>query len=68
MGTLRPGIPARFAPIVNTSERYMASGSSVFSPSRNGNVGVVGMSSTSQRANAVSYSRAMRVRARWALR
>ena len=41
-GMLIAGMPARSAGIVNTSDRYMASGSAVFSPSRNAVVGDVG--------------------------
>ena len=39
--------PARFVGIVNTSLRYIASGSAVFAPSGNATVGVVGLRSTS---------------------
>src|SRR5436309_6411460 len=67
-GTLKPGMPARFAPIVKMSLRYIASGSSVFSPIRNGNVGEAGSSMKSQRANASWYSRRMRLRARCAVK
>lgn len=54
--------------MVKRSERYMASGSSDFSPSRKGKLGVAGMSSASQRMKAAAYSRRMSVRARCALR
>ena len=53
-GTLIAGTPARFAGIVKMSDRYMASGSSVFSPIRNAVVGDVGETSTSKRSNARS--------------
>ena len=48
------GSPARFTEIVKTSERYIESGSAVFSPRRNAVVGAVGVAITSQRANACS--------------
>src|SRR5262249_31578615 len=62
-GTVSPGMPARLAPMVKMSLRYMASGSSTFSPSLNASVGAAGSNITSQRANASSYSLRMRVRA-----
>ncbi len=49
-GTLIPQIPARLAATEYTSARYIASGSSVFSPSLNAGVGVTGPISTSQRS------------------
>ena len=42
-----PGIPARFAGIVNMSARYMLSGSSVLSPILKAGVGEVGVKITS---------------------
>jgi hypothetical protein len=48
------GSPARFAPIVNTSERYIASGSAVLSPKRNPGTGDAGEAITSHRSNAAS--------------
>ena len=57
-----PGTPARFAGIVATSLRYIASGSSSFSPSLNAVVGAVGVASTSTFANAASKSRCTSVR------
>ena len=42
-GTEIPGLPARFAGTVNTSARYISSGSSVFSPKRKAGDGVVGV-------------------------
>ena len=53
-GTLIAGTPARFAGIVKTSERYIASGSPARSPMRNAVVGDVGETRTSNRANASS--------------
>ena len=53
-GTLIAGTPARFAGIVKTSDRYIASGSSARSPIRNAVVGDVGDTSTSKSANARS--------------
>src|SRR5262249_14741463 len=41
-GTLSAGMPARLAPIVKMSERYMARGSVAFSPILNAGVGEVG--------------------------
>jgi len=49
-----PGTPARFAGMVNTSERYIARGSSAFSPIRNAVVGEVGDTSTSKDSKARS--------------
>ena len=46
-GTDIAGWPARFDGIVQTSLRYIASGSAVFAPSSNATVGEVGESSTS---------------------
>ena len=48
------------------SERYIASGSSLFSPILNAVVGLVGVSSTSNFSNAAAKSRLMSVRAFWA--
>ena len=53
-GTLIAGTPARFAGIVKMSFRYIAIGSSTFSPTRNAVVGDVGETSTSKSANAFS--------------
>jgi hypothetical protein len=53
-GTLIAGTPARFAGIVNTSDRYIARGSSARSPIRNAVVGDVGDTSTSKSPNACS--------------
>ena len=41
-GTEIPGSPARFAPIVNTSDRYIASGSAIRSPILKPGTGEVG--------------------------
>ncbi|OUE08749.1 hypothetical protein CMsap09_07360 [Clavibacter michiganensis] len=57
-----PGTPARFAGIVVRSLRYIASGSSSFSPSLNAVVGADGVTSTSTCWNAASKSRWMSVR------
>ena len=51
-GTDIPGIPARFAESVKISDRYIARGSSVFSPIFQAAVGVTGEMSTSQDAKA----------------
>jgi hypothetical protein len=48
--------------MVARSLRYIASGSSTFSPSRNAVVGAVGLTSTSAFSNAASKSRVIRVR------
>ena len=53
--------------IVATSFRYMARGSSSFSPSLNAVVGAVGVASTSTVVNAASKSRCTSVRTFWAL-
>src|SRR5438874_986476 len=47
-----PGTPARSAPTVKTSFKYMESGSS-FSPCLNATLGVVGATITSTRATAI---------------
>ena len=57
-----PGTPARLAGMVAMSLRYIAIGSSSFSPSRNAVVGAVGETSTSACSNAASKSRAISVR------
>ena len=57
-----PGMPARFAGMVATSLRYIASGSSMRSPSLNGVVGAVGETSTSAFSKAAAKSRWMSVR------
>jgi hypothetical protein len=54
-----PGTPARFAGMVATSLRYMASGSSSFSPIGNAVVGAVGDTSTSATWKARAKSSAM---------
>ena len=61
-GSDMPGVPARLAGMVATSLRYIASGSSSFSPSRNAVVGAVGETSTSTCSNAAAKSRWMSVR------
>src|SRR5437867_11248245 len=60
-GTASPGIPARLAPIVKMSLKYIARGSVVFSPSRNASVGATGSNMKSQRPNAAWYPRRIRV-------
>src|SRR4030095_4647207 len=67
-GTVSPGMPARLAPIVKMSLRYIASGSSVFSPILKGSVGEAGNSMKSARAKASWNSRRIRVRAFCAVR
>jgi len=57
-----PGTPARFAGIVATSLRYIASGSSIFAPIGNAVVGAVGETRTSASSKAAAKSRWMRVR------
>ena len=64
-GTDTPGIPARLAGTVNTSLRYIWSGSAL-SPILNATFGVVGAAITSTPAKAASKSRLTRVRTRWA--
>ena len=61
-GTERPGRPARLTVTVNTSLRYIATGSSILSPARNGPEGAVGVSSASTRSNAWLKSSTMRRR------
>ena len=61
-----PGRPARFTVTVNTSFRYIETGSSVFSPSAKAGPGVAGVSSTSHFLKASVKSRAIRVRSFWA--
>src|SRR5699024_7301843 len=61
-GSDRPGTPARFAGMVATSLRYMANGSSTFSPKANAVVGAVGETSTSACSNAAAKSRWISVR------
>ena len=58
--------PAMFEGIVKMSDRYIAIGSLVFSPKRNGGVGVVGAAIRSTSLKADLKSSAMRVRTRWA--
>ena len=61
IGTVIPGIPARFAGTVNTSARYMWYGSFVRSPNRNAGAGVVGVKSRSTPvANTPSKSAVIR--------
>src|SRR5690606_30523218 len=61
-GTDMPGTPARLAGMVAMSLRYIASGSSSFSPNLNAVVGAVGETSTSAFANAAAKSRWISVR------
>ena len=56
-GTDMPGIPARLHDMVKMSDRYMVSGSWVFSPSLKAGVGHVGVAITSHVLNASSKSR-----------
>src|SRR5256885_2987109 len=60
-GIDRLGSPAMFGGIVSTSARYIASGLPDFSPILNATVGEVGLTSTSNRSNADSNSRAITV-------
>ena len=55
-GMEMPGIPARFAEIVKMSERYIVSGSLIFSPILNAAVGEVGVIIASNFLNASSKS------------
>src|SRR5262249_50312402 len=55
-GTFRPGSPAMHDGIVSRSLRYIASGLSAFAPIGNATVGLVGLTSTSNRVNASSCS------------
>ena len=57
-----PGVPARFTGMVATSLRYIASGSSSFSPMRKAVVGAVGEMRTSTFSKAASKSRCTSVR------
>ena len=57
-----PGMPAKSAVTVKMSAKYIANGSSVFSPSLNAGVGVVGVTIASTLANASSKSRASKLR------
>ena len=49
-GTETAALPARLTGMVNTSLRYMASGSSAFSPTGKATVGAVGPTSRSKRS------------------
>ena len=57
-----PGRPAMLAGKVSTSERYIWTGSAVFSPSLNATVGEVADTMASNSSNARSNSRRMIVR------
>src|SRR5438094_10611900 len=61
-GRARAGRPARLTEMVKMSDRYMVSGSAVFSPRRKAVVGATGVTSASQRASACWKSRRMSVR------
>jgi hypothetical protein len=67
-GRASAGRPARFTEIVKMSERYIVTGSAVFSPSRNAVVGETGVTSASQVSNTFWKSIRMRVRTCCALR
>ena len=67
-GTDRPGSPAMFTGRVQTSIRYICTGSSVFSPNLNAVTGEVGVTSASTSWNTRSKSCLISVRACWALR
>jgi hypothetical protein len=63
------GRPARFAVTVKMSDRYMATGSSTFSPALNAGLGVVGVNRRSTpRSNALRKSCAITARICCALR
>ena len=62
-----PGSPARLTGMVQTSFRYIASGSSVLAPISKATVGEVGAMIASNRSNAWSKSCLMSVRIFWAL-
>src|SRR5262249_55135584 len=55
-GTESAHTPARLAGRVYTSDRYIFTGSSAFSPSRKAGVGLIGVMSASTRMNASSKS------------
>src|SRR5208282_2306093 len=61
-GTEMPGSPAKFTGTVKTSFRYMAMGSSIFSPMAKAAEGAVGVRIASQRWKAWSKSRAISAR------
>ena len=63
-GTEIAGSPASEAGTVKTSERYIVSGSSTFSPSLKAGVGIVGHTRTSTFAKASSKSSSRSCRAR----
>ena len=67
-GTLIAAWPARFVGMVNTSQRYMVSGSLVLSPILNATVGDVGVRMASQLAYAAAKSSAISRRSFWACR
>src|SRR5690625_3564034 len=59
IGTVIAGMPARLAGTVNTSLRYISSGSCVCSPSLKGSVGGAGGSRVATRESTWSQSRTM---------
>ena len=61
-GTDTPGMPAMLAGRVSTSDKYIWSGSDVFSPSLNATVGEVAETMASNFSNSLSNSRLMMVR------
>src|SRR5208337_2416111 len=61
-GTLIPGTPAMLAGTVNTSLRYIFTGSSMFSPCANAALGAVGVTSASTWRNASVKSRRIKAR------
>src|SRR6516165_2430910 len=67
-GTEIAGTPARFAGTVKTSFKYIAIGSSVFSPTIKAADGAVGVRMQSTSSNASAKSRAIKVRTRCAFR
>ena len=67
-GTLIPGSPATLTGMVQTSDRYIARGSSIRAPILNATVGETGEAMTSTDAKALSKSALMSVLTCWALR
>ena len=66
LGIEMAGMPASDIGTVQTSLRYMASGSAVLEPSSKATPGAVGETMKSNRSHACSKSRAISVRTFWA--
>ena len=62
LGIEMPGMPASDIGTVQTSLRYIASGSAVLAPSAKATVGAVGVTTKSKRSQAASKSRLISVR------